>query len=57
MAKKTSVKGYLQLKKKGAVKDSWHTYLCEFSSKTRILIVKSKDESIVYWEKEVTSAW
>jgi hypothetical protein len=52
-----TVKGYLQLKKKSALKDSWHTYLCEYSAKKRILTVKSKDGNFVFWEKEVDKAW
>jgi hypothetical protein len=56
MAPKT-VKGYLQLKKKGAMKDTWHTYLCEYSSASKVLSVKSKDEQVVYWEKAVAKAW
>ena len=52
-----TVKGYLQLKKKGSIKDSWHTYLCEYSSATNVLIVKSKDQQFVYWEKEVSRGY
>jgi hypothetical protein len=52
-----TVKGYLQLKKKSALKDTWHTYLCEYSSKKRVLTVKSKDGAFVFWEKEIDKAW
>jgi len=51
------VQGFLQLKQKGSVADSWKNYACEFSPSTKTLKIKGKDGKTVHWQHKIKKAW
>ena len=50
-------RGFINMKKKGNLKDTWTSHLCEYNPETRVMKVKSSDGKIVRLEKQITKAW
>ena len=50
-------RGFLQVKKKGALKGSWTSHLCEYDPDTKLLKVKGSDNKTTLLEKGLLRAW